>query len=193
MKAIAIFCGSATGTDPIFLQSAQHVGEILAKNNLSLVYGGGKVGLMGAVADSVLAHGGRAIGVMPRALVDREIAHTGLSELYVVENMHQRKMQMSELADGFIALPGGAGTLEEIYEQWTWAQLGIHEKPCAFLNINAYYQPLLDMVQLMVDKGFTQPRYAEMLIQSDNIADILTAFKHYRAPQAKWTNANVKP
>ena len=193
MKSIAIFCGSAAGNNPVFIQTAQHVGRVLAENQIQLVYGGGKVGLMGAVADSVLAHGGQAIGVMPKALVDREIAHTGLSDLYVVENMHQRKMQMSELADAFIALPGGAGTLEEIYEQWTWAQLGTHAKPCAFLNVAGYYQLLLDMVKVMVEQGFTQQRYADMLIHKDNIEEILEAFRHYQAPPAKWTDPKVKP
>jgi uncharacterized protein (TIGR00730 family) len=193
MKSIAIFCGSAAGNNPIFIQTAQQVGRVLAQQQIQLVYGGGKVGLMGAVADSVLQHGGRVIGVMPQALVDREIAHTGLTELYVVENMHQRKMQMSELADGFIALPGGAGTLEEIYEQWTWAQLGTHAKPCAFLNVAGYYRLLLEMIQVMVEQGFTQQRYADMLIQADNIEDILAAFRDYQAPKAKWTEVKLQP
>lgn len=193
MKSIAIFCGSAAGNDPIFIDTARHVGQVLAENQIQLIYGGGKVGLMGAVADSVLAHGGQVIGVMPKALVDREIAHAGLTKLYVVDNMHQRKMQMSELADGFIALPGGAGTLEEIYEQWTWAQLGTHSKPCAFLNVAGYYQLLLDMVAVMVEKGFTQQRYADMLIHKQTIEEILEAFKHYQAPQAKWLDPKVKP
>ena len=134
MKSIGIFCGSSAGEHPLYLDTARLVGRTLAQQGLALVYGGGKVGLMGAVADAALEAGGVVIGVMPRGLVEREIAHRGLTELHVVEDMHERKTKMAALADGFIALPGGAGTLEEIFEQWTWAQLGIHEKPCAFLN-----------------------------------------------------------
>ncbi|MFU8926645.1 TIGR00730 family Rossman fold protein [Acinetobacter puyangensis] len=193
MQSICIFCGSSAGNDPIYIQVAQSVGEVLAKKGLTLVYGGGKVGLMGAVADSVLAHGGKVLGVMPKHLVDREIAHTGIDELYVVNNMHERKQKMAELSDGFVALAGGAGTLEEIFEQWTWAQLGIHQKPCAFLNTNGYYDPLLQMIQHMVDKQFTKTRYAEMLTQSDDIENILNAFANYQPPEAKWQNSNVQP
>ena len=123
---------------------------------------------------------------MPRGLVEREIAHSGLSELYVVENMHERKNKMSLLADGFIAMPGGAGTLEEIFEQWTWAQLGIHEKPCAFLNVNGYYNPLQAMAEKMAAEGFMHRRYAEMLTFSDDVQEILTAFHRYTPPQRKW-------
>ncbi|STW42923.1 lysine decarboxylase family protein [Klebsiella variicola] len=139
MKSIGIFCGSSAGEHPLYLDTARLVGRTLAQQGLALVYGGGKVGLMGAVADAALEAGGVVIGVMPRGLVEREIAHRGLTELHVVEDMHERKTKMAALADGFIALPGGAGTLEEIFEQWTWAQLGIHEKPCAFPE----YQGLL--------------------------------------------------
>ncbi len=154
MKSIGIFCGSSAGEHPLYLETARLVGRTLAQQGLALVYGGGKVGLMGAVADAALEAGGVVIGVMPRGLVEREIAHRGLTELHVVEDMHERKTKMAALADGFIALPGGAGTLEEIFEQWTWAQLGIHEKPCAFLNIKGYYDPLQAMVDNMVREGF---------------------------------------
>ncbi len=153
MKSIGIFCGSSAGEHPLYLETARLVGRTLAQQGLALVYGGGKVGLMGAVADAALEAGGVVIGVMPRGLVEREIAHRGLTELHVVEDMHERKTKMAALADGFIALPGGAGTLEEIFEQWTWAQLGIHEKPCAFLNIKGYYDPLQAMVDNMVREG----------------------------------------
>ncbi|MGG8275308.1 TIGR00730 family Rossman fold protein [Klebsiella sp. 141198] len=186
MKAIGIFCGSSTGENPIYQVYAQQVGKALAQAGVELVYGGGKVGLMGAVADAALEHGGRVIGVMPRGLVEREIAHGGLSELHVVENMHERKNKMSLLADGFIAMPGGAGTLEEIFEQWTWAQLGIHEKPCAFLNVNGYYNPLQAMAEKMAAEGFMHRRYAEMLTFSDDVQEILTAFHRYTPPQRKW-------
>ncbi|MBF4454758.1 TIGR00730 family Rossman fold protein, partial [Acinetobacter sp. SK-43] len=134
MNSICVFCGSSLGNDVVYEQITQATGQIIAEQGLTLVYGGGRSGLMGVVANSVLEAGGKVIGVIPEALVDRELAHAELSELYVVKDMHERKTKMAELADGFIALPGGAGTLEEIFEQWTWNQLGIHQKPCAFLN-----------------------------------------------------------
>ncbi len=186
MKSIGIFCGSSAGVNPCYIQTAQQVGKALAQADITLVYGGGKVGLMGAVADACLANGGHVIGVMPRALVEREIAHTGVTELFVVENMHERKTKMAQLSDGFIALPGGAGTLEEIFEQWTWAQLGIHEKPCAFLNVNGYYEPLHQMVQNMVGEGFMHARYADMLPFAENIEHILLGFTRYTPPERKW-------
>ncbi|HBU88730.1 MAG TPA: TIGR00730 family Rossman fold protein, partial [Acinetobacter sp.] len=155
--------------------------------------GGGRSGLMGVVADSALQAGGQVIGVIPRALVDRELAHPGLTKLYVVENMHERKTKMADLSDGFIALPGGAGTLEEIFEQWTWAQLGIHQKPCAFLNVAGFYEDLLKMIQGTVDNGFSQARFVDKLIASDKIEDILQQFEQYQAPVPKWTNADVQP
>jgi uncharacterized protein (TIGR00730 family) len=135
MNSICVFCGSSLGNDVVYEQITQATGQIIAEQGLTLVYGGGRSGLMGVVANSALEAGGKVIGVIPEALVDRELAHAELSELYVVKDMHERKTKMAELADGFIALPGGAGTLEEIFEQWTWNQLGIHQKPCAFLNI----------------------------------------------------------
>lgn len=186
MNSIAIFCGSALGTDPVYEQIAIQVGQCLAKHQITLVYGGGRSGLMGIVADSVLQAGGKVIGVIPKQLVDRELAHPHLTELHVVQNMHERKTKMSELSDGFIAIPGGAGTLEEIFEQWTWAQLGIHLKPCAFLNIDDFYTDLIKFIQLTVEKGFTQTRFADALVVSDQIEDILTQFMHYTAPQPKW-------
>lgn len=193
MQSIAIFCGSSSGNDTHYIESAQLVGEYLAQHDITLVYGGGKVGLMGAVADSALAHGGKVIGVIPQDLVDREIAHEGLTELHVVANMHERKFKMAELADGFIALAGGAGTLEEISEQWTWAQLGIHQKPCAFLNTLGYYDPLIEMIHQMAEKQFTKQIYAETLINSDSIESIIEAFQNYQAPHAKWTKGTVEP
>lgn len=187
MLSIGIFCGSAGGNHPAYLESARLVGEVLAKANITIVYGGGKVGLMGAVADAALALGGQVHGVMPRALVDREIAHRGLTQLHIVDDMHQRKHRMAELADGFIALPGGAGTFEEIFEQWTWAQLGIHQKPCAFLNVNGYYDPLKQMTRQMAAEGFIQQRYVDMLPFSEDLLTLIAFFKNYTAPQNKWT------
>ncbi|WP_024506571.1 TIGR00730 family Rossman fold protein [Bradyrhizobium sp. ARR65] len=186
MKAVCVFCGSSVGRDPAYRDAAISAGEALARAGLSLVYGGGKVGLMGAIADAVLAAGGRAIGVIPRALVEREVAHAGLSELHVVETMHERKTKMADLSDGFIALPGGAGTLEEFFEQWTWAQLGIHGKPCGLLNVKDYFQPLIATIEKAVVEGFVAKRYADMLVVASDVDAILKRFAAYVPPARKW-------
>ena len=186
MKAICVFCGSSVGRDPAYRDAAIAAGQALAKAGLSLVYGGGKVGLMGALADTVLAAGGRVVGVIPRALVEREVAHAGLSELHVVETMHERKTRMADLSDGFIALPGGAGTLEEFFEQWTWAQLGIHAKPCGLLNAKDYFRPLISMIEKAVAEGFVAKRYAEMLFVASDVEPILRGFATYVPPPRKW-------
>jgi len=186
MKAVCVFCGSNIGRNPAYVEAANSVGTALARSGLKLVYGGGKVGLMGAVADAVIAAGGRADGVMPRALVEREIAHAGLAELHVVETMHQRKMMMSDLADAFVALPGGAGTLEEFFEQWTWALLGIHRKPCGLLNVADYFGPLITMMQNIVAEGFIAKRYVEMLVIESEIEPMLKRFANYTPPPQKW-------
>ena len=191
MNSIAIFCGSKAGNDSIFVQTAQDVGQRIAQQGKTLVYGGGRSGLMGVVADSALQAGGKVIGVIPEALVDRELAHPHLTEQHIVKNMHERKTKMSELADGFIALPGGAGTLEEIFEQWTWAQLGIHLKPCAFLNVAGFYDPLLAMIQTTVRQGFTHSRFADTLLVSDQIDVLLQQFEEYQAPQPKWGGQEI--
>lgn len=186
MNSIAIFCGSSLGSEQIFADVAKLTGESIAKRGQKLVYGGGRSGLMGIVADSALAAGGQVIGVIPQGLVDRELAHPYLTELYVVKNMHERKTKMSELSDGFIALPGGAGTIEEIFEQWTWAQLGIHLKPCAFLNVEGFYDDLLKFIQLTTDKGFSKARFTDQLIHSNSLDEILLKFENYQAPEPKW-------
>ena len=186
MNSIAIFCGSSLGTDQQFADLAKLTGETIARQGKTLVYGGGRSGLMGLVADSALAKGGKVIGVIPQNLVDAELAHPHLTELYTVKDMHERKTKMSELADGFIALPGGPGTWEEIFEQWTWAQLGIHLKPCAFLNVDGFYNELFKFIQLSTDKGFTKSRFTNALIQSDSIEVILQQFEHFTAPEPKW-------
>jgi len=187
MHTVGIFCGSSEGLSPVYMESASLVGKWLAENGIGIVYGGGRVGLMGAVADSALAHGGHVTGIIPKSLLEREIAHTGLSDLQVVDNMHQRKNRMAELSSSFIALPGGAGTAEEIFEQWTWAQLGIHNKPCAFMNINHFYDPLRVMVQQMVSEGFMKQGYADMLLFSEELPEIIEYFKAYTPPVSKWT------
>lgn len=186
MKSIAIFCGSSLGTDEIFAQTAEQTGRLIAERGQTLVYGGGRSGLMGIVADSALKAGGKVIGVIPQGLVDRELAHPDLTELHVVTSMHERKTLMADLSDGFIALPGGAGTIEEIFEQWTWAQLGIHLKPCAFLNVEGFYDSLLQFIQLTTDKEFTRSRFNDALIQSDSIEDILKQFESFTPPEPKW-------
>ncbi len=186
MKAVCVFCGSNIGRNTAYVEAANSVGTALARSGLKLVYGGGKVGLMGAVADAVIAAGGQAEGVMPRALVEREIAHAGLAELHVVETMHQRKMMMSDLADAFVALPGGAGTLEEFFEQWTWALLGIHRKPCGLLNVAGYFAPLITMMQNIVAEGFIAERYVEMLVIESEIEPMLKRFANYTPPPQKW-------
>ncbi|KKW79244.1 hypothetical protein AAV96_08630 [Acinetobacter sp. AG1] len=189
MNSICVFCGSSLGNDPIYQQIAQATGLAIAQQGQTLVYGGGRSGLMGVVADSAIAAGGQVIGIIPQALVDRELAHTGLTELYVVKDMHERKTKMAELADAFVALPGGAGTMEEIFEQWTWNQLGIHQKPCAFLNVEGFYGGLIQTIQDSVDRGFSQARFVENLIVADNIGEILTAFSVYQPATPKWMSA----
>jgi uncharacterized protein (TIGR00730 family) len=149
------------------------------------VYGGGRAGLMGIVADAALAAGGKVIGVIPRALVDQEVAHTGLTQLLIVQTMHERKAKMAELSDGFIALPGGVGTLEEIFEQWGWARLGIHQKPCAFLDINGFFEPIHAMADQMVQAGFMLREHTEIITFASDLEQILEAFRDYRPLPAR--------
>jgi uncharacterized protein (TIGR00730 family) len=192
VKSICVYCGSSTGNDPAFLEEAVSAGTLIARQGLTLVYGGGKVGLMGAVADAALAAGGRVIGVMPADLVNQEIGHRGLTELRIVNSMHERKWAMAELADGFLCLPGGPGTFEEIFEQWTWALLGFHAKPCGFVNVNGYYDLMRQLVQRMADNGFTTQTYADMLVYADTTAQVIDAFRAYVPPPPKWTVAEVE-
>ena len=186
MKSIGIYCGSASGNDPAFRAEAIAAGTLIAREGLTLVYGGGKVGLMGVVADAALAAGGRVIGVMPADLVSQEIGHKGLTELRIVGSMHERKWVMAELADGFLCLPGGPGTFEEIFEQWTWALLGFHAKPCGFVNVSGYYDLMRHTVQQMADRGFLAQPYVDMLIYADSTAEALEAFRAYIPPPPKW-------
>jgi uncharacterized protein (TIGR00730 family) len=186
MKSICVFCGSNVGRNPAYREAAVSVGTTLAKAGLRLVYGGGKVGLMGVLADAAIAAGGYVVGITPRALLEREIAHKGLAELHAVETMHQRKTMMADLSDGFIALPGGAGTLEEFFEQWTWAQLGVHGKPCGLLNVADYFGPQIAMMQRCVAEGFIGERYFEMLVIEGAIEPMLKRFETYSPPPQKW-------
>lgn len=187
MKSITVFCGSSFGSDEIFKNQAILLGQTLAQQNIQLVYGGADVGLMGAVADGALQEGGKVIGVLPRFLQSKEIAHTKLTDLIVVETMHERKTKMNELCDGVIVLPGGYGTLEEFFEMITWAQLGLHQKPIGILNIDGFYDDLIKLVQNMVEKGFLKQVNQEMLLISNSIDELLQKMRNYKAPAVgKW-------
>jgi len=189
MKRVTVFCGSSFGTDPIFEEKAYQLGHALAIKGIGLVYGGANVGLMGAVANGALENGGEAIGVLPHFLQQKEIAHAGLSELILVESMHERKTKMNDLCDGVIALPGGFGTLEEFFEMLTWAQLGLHKKPIAILNVNGFYNALVAFIQNMVDNGFLKEINRDMLIVSSDIDELLLLMENYKAPEVgKWIN-----
>lgn len=187
MNSITIFCGSSMGTDPIYHQQAILLGEKLAQNNIQLVYGGAKVGLMGAVADGALNSTGKVIGVIPDFLLKKELAHRGITELHIVETMHQRKTMMHDLSDGFIALPGGFGTLEELFEIITWAQLGLHKKPIGLLNTNGFYNHLSLLLEQMVANGFLKEINREMLLIEEDIDALLDRMRCYQAPLVgKW-------
>lgn len=192
MESLCVYCGSSPGTDPRFLEEAVTAGTLIAQAGLTLVYGGGRVGLMGAVADAALAAGGKVVGVMPADLVSQEIGHTGLTELVVVNSMHERKWKMAELAGGFLCLPGGPGTFEEIFEQWTWALLGFHAKPCGFVNVSGYYELLRGTIQNMADHGFIAQQYVDMLIYADTTAEAIERFRAYVPPPPKWGVAPVE-
>jgi len=187
MNSITVFCGSSFGSDEKYKEQAVLLGKTLAQQNIQLIYGGANVGLMGAVADGVLSEGGKAIGVLPHFLQSKEIAHTQLTELILVESMHERKTKMNDLCDGVIVLPGGYGTLEEFFEMITWAQLGLHKKPIAILNIDGFYDDLIKLVKMMVDKGFLKQINQEMLLVSDDIDELLEKMRNYQAPAVgKW-------
>lgn len=184
---LTVYCGSSLGRSPVYAEAAREMGREMVNRGLGLVYGGGGVGLMGVLADAVLAHGGEVIGVIPRHLVAREIGHKTVEDLRVVETMHERKAMMAELGDAFVALPGGAGTLEELFEAWTWAQLGLHMKPVGLLNVEGYYDALLRLIQHTVDEGFARAEYAAMLIAESRPAALLDRLAAYRPRGEKWT------
>ncbi|WP_420147918.1 TIGR00730 family Rossman fold protein [Spirosoma sp.] len=187
MKRITVFCGSSPGHDPAFMEMAYQLGQQLAASKIGLVYGGAKVGLMGAVADGALSKQGKVIGVLPTFLRTKEIAHEGLTELILVESMHERKTKMHELSDGIIALPGGYGTLEEYFEMLTWGQLGLHKKPVALLNINGYYDGLLSLADTMVTSGLLKPVNRDMMLVSRTVEDLLQQMHSYNPPVVgKW-------
>lgn len=179
---VTVFCGSSPGNDPVYVESARAVGAAIGRAGMRLVYGGGHVGLMGTVADAAVDAGAHVTGVIPAALHVREEVHEGLDELIVVDSMHERKMIMADRADAFLALPGGPGTLEELTEQWTWAQLGIHDKPVGLLNVSSYFDPLLAFVANMRDHGFTHPRYTDMLVVATEPDEALARLRAYVPP-----------
>jgi uncharacterized protein (TIGR00730 family) len=183
MRRVCVFCGSLTGDDPAFLDAARRLGRSLAARGLGLVYGGGSVGLMEALALAAQEAGGEVTGVIPRALLDREVGLTSLKDLRVVESMHERKALMAELSDGFIALPGGIGTLEEFFEVWTWAQLGMHHKPIALLNAGAYFDPLIAFLDSMVARSFLRAPHRELVFVESEPEALLDRFEAYVPPE----------
>lgn len=187
MNRITVFCGSSFGNKKEYETQAFQLGQIMSENNIDLIYGGAKVGLMGAVADGVLNKNGKVIGVLPDFLMKKEIAHDNLTELIIVKSMHERKTKMNELSDGVIALPGGFGTLEEFFEMLTWAQLGLHKKPIGILNIDGFYDLLLEFILKMVNEGFLKEINQQMIIVSTDSQDLLLKMKNYVAPEVgKW-------
>ena len=187
MKRICVFCGSNAGANPAFSQAAERVGVFLARRNIELVYGGGRVGLMGKIADTVLAAGGTAIGIIPESLAVKEVAHQSLTELRVVDSMHERKAMMAELADGFIALPGGFGTFEEFCEILTWAQLGIHRKPCALLNVAGFYDQLITMFDQATTQNFIAAEHRRLVLIESDIEKLYELMVNFRPPAVeKW-------
>jgi len=185
MKNICVYCGSSPGRQAVYREAARLLGHELADRGLGLVYGGASIGVMGAVADAVLEQGGKAIGVIPHSLATKEVSHGGLDELIVVTSMHERKARMAELSDGFIALPGGWGTIEEIFEMLTWAQLGFHEKPCGLLNVSSYYDHLSAFLEIAIDQQFVKQEHRPMIIMEQNPGTLLDRFSVYRAPRVK--------
>ena len=173
MKRLAVYCGSATPADPVYMDCARGVGTELAIRGIGVVYGGGRLGLMGAVADSALAAGGEVIGVIPQALVDAEVAHRGLTELHTVEGMHERKRAFADLSDGFVTIPGGTGTMDELWEALSWAQLGYHAKPVGLLNVAGYYDTLVAFWDKMGEVGFLRAQHRDLLIVADTLDDLL--------------------
>jgi uncharacterized protein (TIGR00730 family) len=186
MKNVCVFCGASFGRDPVYREAATAFGKALAERHLGLVYGGGHVGLMGVLADAALAGGAPVHGVIPRHLEGKEIAHKGLTQLHVVDGMHARKALMADLSDAFVALPGGAGTLDETFEQWTWLQLGFHAKPVAFLNVGGFYDGLRVFIDHAVDQGFIRKEHRDAVTFTSTIEGVFDALNRYKAPAARW-------
>jgi uncharacterized protein (TIGR00730 family) len=193
MRSLCIFCGSNAGLRPEYADVTRAVGRLLAEREIRVVYGGGNVGLMGILADSCLAGGGQVIGVIPDSLVRHEVAHRGLTELHVVKTMHERKALMADLSDAFVALPGGLGTFEELFEVWTWSQLGIHQKPLAFLNVAGYFDPLLAMVQHGLQEGFLKKRHLDSLLVETDPMRLLKSLENFEPSfTPKWAERDPR-
>jgi uncharacterized protein (TIGR00730 family) len=187
VKSLCVFCGSASGRRLEYAAAARELGRLLVKQGVRLVYGGGNIGLMGVLADEMMQAGGEVIGVIPRHLVEKEVAHHQVSELKIVGSMHERKALMADLADAFVALPGGIGTFEELFEILTWAQLGLHSKPCGILNVAGYFAPLLAMLQHATDESFLRPEHARLLVAASEPAELLTKLAEFQpVPREKW-------
>jgi len=187
MRRVCVFCGSSVGKQPAYAEAAQAMGAVLAERGIGLVYGGGNVGLMGVVADAVMAHGGEAIGVIPQSLADREIAHGGITQLHVVDSMHARKAMMAELADAFVAMPGGVGTFEEFFEVVTWTQLGLHRKPCGLLNVQGFYTALAAFIDQAVSEGFIKRVHRAAIVVDNDPARLLDTLARVDLPDVpKW-------
>lgn len=184
LDAICVYCGSNAGTRPEYTEAAQTMGTVLARRSIALVYGGGRVGLMGVLADACLEAGGKVYGIIPEFLALREVAHSGLTDLVVVNSMHTRKAEMERRSDGFVALPGGIGTMEELFEVWTWSQLGQHRKPCGLLDAGGYFDHLTAFLDRMAADGFVNPEHRAMLHRSENADALLDAFNAYELPAA---------
>ncbi len=184
LRQICVFCGSSPGAGPEYVQTAQALGRTLARRNITLVYGGARVGLMGLMAKAALNAGGQVIGVIPKSLVDMEVAYPEISVLHIVATMHERKSMMAELSDGFIALPGGLGTIEEFFEVLTWAQLGFHQKPCGVLNIGGYFDLMLSFLDGAVRQEFIEPAHREMILEDSAIDGLLAKFERYTPPKS---------
>jgi uncharacterized protein (TIGR00730 family) len=183
-----VYCGSAAGARPIYAEAAKAFGRALVANDLALVYGGGRVGLMGLIADEVLAAGGRAVGVIPELLLAKEVGHTDLTELHVVPDMHERKKMMADLSDAFVAMPGGVGTFEEFFEVYTWAQLGYHQKPVGLLDVNGYYDPLLAMLRHTIEEGFMRAPYLDIIQVAAEPREMIAKLAAYTPPvHDKWS------
>lgn len=192
LRHICVFCGSSKGTDPAHLAAAQEVGREFAQRGIALVYGGGNVGLMGALADAALAAGGHVIGVIPEALLAKEVGHRGLPDLRVVKTMHERKALMAELSDGFIALPGGFGTFEEFFEVLTWSQLGLHAKPCGVLNVAGFFDPLLQLLDHVVAEGFVRAAHRELVLADEASDRLLARMQQFEPPPVhKWIDRDA--
>ena len=187
MRRLCVFCGSSPGARPEYREAAAGLGRLLGEHGVGLVFGGGRVGLMGVLADAALAAGAEVIGVIPRALWDLEVGHAGLADLRIVDSMHERKAMMAELADGFVALPGGIGTLEELFEVWTWSQLGLHAKPCGLLDVAGYYAPLARFLEHAVAERFLRPEHRRLLYVECDAAVLLARLAEHRPPEIpKW-------